>query len=136
MKEKHNSSASGAKLIHPKGHAEPIMLQKRKGSNPRKEKLPALKCPVCKKFLFSVPDKQTLNMLYPYDLQNEFFSEIQPYYTHRCSRCHTMLGVLFLDRETWNQVKSAIAEKILQIWEEDEQLENWYVCEQFNIGYD
>lgn len=96
MKIKRDHPVGGTKMIYSTGHNGPVMLKKRKGSNPEKEKLPAIKCPICKKFLYSVPDKNTRNLMLVYDLRDEKYSSFLPDYTHRCPRCHTMLGTLYL----------------------------------------
>ena len=127
MKTKRDYPVGGSLMIHQEGQIEPILLQKRKGSNPGKEKLPAIKCPVCKKFLFSVPDKKMRNAMLAYDLQNELLSSFCPRYIHRCPRCHNMVGILDLTRDIRKRLNITIAAAYLQLSDEQEQL---------NIGFD
>ena len=127
LKTKRDYPAGGSLMIRPEGQIEPILLQKRKGSNPGKEKLPAIKCPVCKKILFSVPNKQMRNAMLAYDLQNELLSSFCPSYIHRCPRCHNMVGILYLTRDIRKRLNITIAAAYLQLSDEQEQL---------NIGFD
>ena len=84
----------------------------------RKEKLPAIKCPVCKKILFSVPNKQMRNAMLAYDLQNELLSSFCPSYIHRCPRCHNMVGILYLTRDIRKRLNITIAAAYLQLSDE------------------
>lgn len=77
----------------------PILLSRRKGSNPNRQKQPAVKCPICKKFLFSVHSAVARNITFVYDLNDEVFAALPRDYIMRCSRCHSMIGIAYLTSE-------------------------------------
>lgn len=81
----------------------PILTRKRKGSNPNQLKRPAVKCPMCKKFLYAVTSATARNTTFVYDLNDESYAFLPRDYTTRCPRCHRMLGIAYLTSERRRQ---------------------------------
>jgi hypothetical protein len=76
------------------------MVLPRKGSNPKQERRPSIKCPVCKKHLYHVWNADVKNDTILFALDDSKYATLPLSYRQRCSHCHQMLGAILLDSRT------------------------------------
>lgn len=77
-----------------------LCIHKRKGSNPEREKKPMLKCPLCKKNLYSVYDAKVKNDSILFDVNDPRYKDYPRNHICKCSRCHHTIGIMFLSPKT------------------------------------
>lgn len=77
-----------------------IMVQPQKGSNPEQVRRPAIKCPICKKFLYYVWSTDVKNDTILFALDDSKYATLPLSGRRKCNRCHQMLGVILLDSQT------------------------------------
>ena len=82
--------------LHLQKSGDFIYTSTRKGSNPLHEKMPMLKCPVCKKNLHSVFDAKTKNDAFLFDVDDPKYKNHPRDHVCKCSRCHHAIGVYYL----------------------------------------
>ena len=76
----------------------------KKGSNPERRKMPTIKCPVCKKFLYSVLDPKVKNDCFPFVADDPKYRNLIGNHIVRCPRCHHMIGVFMIDAHVRKQL--------------------------------
>lgn len=81
-----------------------ILFPQNKGANPEGKKKPAIKCPNCKNFLYSVINKRMKNDTLCYDLTNPIYQYYPRNHICVCSRCHHHIGVLILNPKLRKQL--------------------------------
>ena len=103
LKTKHNYLDSGVNRLCSDGKMIPVQIQKQTDPNSKHEKYPAIKCPLCRKFLYAVPNKNTRDLMLVYNLKDKRYSSFSPDYVLRCPRCHVTLGIFYRlsDRKIW-----------------------------------
>ena len=103
LKTKHNYLDSGVNRLCSDGKMIPVQIQKQTDPNSKHEKYPAIKCPLCRKFLYAVPNKNTRDLMLVYNLKDKRYSSFSPDYVLRCPRCHVTLGIFYRlsNRKIW-----------------------------------
>lgn len=86
-------------------HLEDVILHPHnKGANPEGKKKPAIKCPNCKNFLYSVISKRMKNDTLCYDLTDPVYQNYPRNHICVCSKCHHWIGVLILNPKLRKQL--------------------------------
>lgn len=80
-------------------HESSLLLMRRKGSNPEHKRRPTVKCPLCKKILYTVANATVRNCVLAYDVRDPRYASYPVEYYMRCSRCHNVIGITYLNTE-------------------------------------
>ena len=76
-----------------------LLTVRMKGTNPEGRREPVVKCPICKKILYSVLNTTVRNNTLSYDLRDPQYASLPREYIYRCPRCHNDVGIVHLNTE-------------------------------------